>query len=295
MTTGLSVAFTETYQIALTLLWLLLWVKYRGRWPFYLATLGITVICCLIHHTFCCTLFPLYAGLFIYDIVGTKQIHTNNLVGYGGICFLMLVLLIVIWQFSRMTIDIDQLNAWLEEHAAVNAYECSREAHDSYYYMSNSENRANMAPFFTWRVRYGELFWTILLLSPLLFSVYYPWVRASRTAPTKLAAWRYRMVWILITALTLPVFFMATDYSRWFICYFFGMFVTTVSVITIGDRPLRCSILRMFRWFTKHPVISVALIIYLVSLHCTPFDQTISQFGLQEAVDLWNFIKGAIA
>ena len=292
MSIGLSVAFAETYQIALTILWVLLWTRYRGEWPFYIATLLVAVTCCLLHHTFCCTLFPVYVGLFIYDIINHNSIKVKETIGYGIICIVLLGLLVIIWKFSQMTVSIDQLNEWFKSHAAVDAYECSREAHVAYYYQSNAENRANVAHLLTWEYRYGELFLTILLLSPLLIAAYYPWIRASHTAPTKLSSWRYRVIWILMTLLTLPIFFMATDYNRWFVCYFFSLFAVTVALISLGDRALCAATSRMYRWFAKHPIIATSLAIYIISFHCTPFDQTKNLYGLQEAMDLWDFLKG---
>ena len=294
MSSGLSVAFTETYQITLTLLWLIIWMKQRGRWPFYIATLLIAVTCCLIHHTFCCTLFPLYVGLFLYDIFGRKGLEIKPFVCYGVICSILLALLILIWKYSTMTIDIDQLNDWFNKHVAVNAYECSREAHNSYYYMTNAENRASMTSFFTWGRRYGELLCSIILLFPLLVVMYYPWIRASHIAPTQLSSWRYRLVWILVTGLTLPIFFIATDYNRWFVCFFFSMFAVTIATLSAGDQLVVGSTKKMLKFFTTHPAVAFALMIYLFGLHTTPFDQKNSEYGLQEAIDIWHFTKGVL-
>lgn len=288
MTSGLSVAFAETYQISWTLLWLLLWIKYRGRWPFYLATLFIAVICCLHHHTFCCELFPLYVGLFAYDIVEYNGLNIKNTIGYGIVCTVLLVLLVVIWRFSQMTIDIDQLNEWFKTHAAVDAYECSREAQTGYYYMTNDENRASMASYFTWNHRYGEFVVSIILMSPLLFTIYYPWIRASHSAPSRLLSWRYRLTWILITIITLPIFFMATDYNRWFICFFFSMFAATIAVVALGDTTFTNAIRKMSISFIKHPYCAFVLAIYVIGLHCTPFG---AEYSLREALHLWNFIQ----
>lgn len=292
MTSELSVAFTETYQIVLTLVWLLLWVRYRGKWLFYIATLLVATTCCLQHHTFCCTLFPLYVGLFAYDIIGSNRLHTNKMIVYGSICFILLGILFVIWKFSQMTIGIEELNDWLKEHASVDAFEGSRQAQTAYYYQTNAENREAISEMFSWRFRYGELFWSIVLMLPLLVTVYYPWVRASHTASSKLSAWRYRLVWILITILTVPIFCMAIDYSRWFICYFFSMFAATMAVISTKDRPLSAALSRMYRWFSNHPFFSVALVLYLIGLHCTSYHE--GDFGLREAIKLWSFIKGVL-
>jgi hypothetical protein len=264
-------------------------MKYRGKWPFFVFTLFIAIICCLQHHIFCCTLFPLYVGLFVYDIVERKRLNIKNLVGYGSICAVLLGLLFAIWKYSCTTISIDQLNDWFHEHVAVNAYEPNREAQRAYYYMTNDENREFVATVLNWKHRYGELLWSLILMTPLLATVYYPWVRASHTAPSRLSCWKYRLVWFSISALTLPVFFMASDYNRWFICFFFAMFAVTVAVLAIGDHPLSAATLRMLRWLTKHPVCTVSLIIYLVALHCSP---SYGPYGLLEAMDLWKFLQG---
>ena len=292
MTSELSVAFTETYQIALTLLWLLLWMKYRGRWPFFMATLLIATICTLQHHTFCCTLFPLYVGLFAYDIIDHYRINTKNMIAYGSICFILIGILFVIWKYSQMTISIDELNDWLKGHASADAYECSRQAQTAYYYQTNAENREAISKMLSWRHRYGELFWSIVLMLPLLITIYYPWVRASHIAQSKLSACRYRSVWVLTSILTTPIFCMAIDYSRWFICFFFCMFAVTMTVVSANDRPLSVAISRMYRWFSNHPILTVALVLYLIGLHCTSFHE--GNYGLREAIKLWNFIKGII-
>lgn len=289
MSSGLTNIFIETYQITFTLLWILLWTKHRGQWLFYIFTLIISLICCLLHHTFCCTLFPLYIGLFAYDIIGRNEINLKHLIGYGMICALLLGLLVIIWKFSQMNIGIDLLNEWFKSHVAVDAYESSRQAQTAYYYQTNAENRAAIAHVLSWGYRYGELLCSLLLLSPLLIAVYYPWIRASHTAPTKLSAWRYRLVWILITMITIPVFFIAIDYSRWFVCLFFSMFVATMAAINIGDKHITAAGLRMARFFKTHPIITISLVIYLLGLHITPYSD---QYGLKEGIDLWYFIKG---
>ena len=289
MSSGLSVAFIETYQIALTLLWLIIWMKYRGRWPFYFATLLIAVTCCLIHHTFCCTLFPLYVSLFVYDIIDNKNLEIKTFVCHGLICSILLALLILIWKYSTMTIDIDQLNDWFNKHVAVNAYECSREAQTAYYYMSNDENYASQSHLLNWGRRFGELSCSILMMLPILVMIYYPWVRASHTAPTRLSAWKYRLIWILITALTSPIFFIATDYSRWLVCFFMSMFASTMAALSIGDKYIIAAALKMTRFLEKHPIITISLVIYILGLHITPYSD---QYGLKEGIDLWYFVKG---
>jgi len=291
MNTGLSVAFIETYQIALTLLWLIIWINHRGNWPFYIATLLISATCCLLHHTFCCTLFPLYVGLFAYDIISRNKINKKNLIGYGAICCILLGLLISIWQFSHMTINIDQLNEWLKEHVAVDIYEGGRDGQTPYYYMTNNENRAWGAKALTLKYLYGELLWSLILMSPLLIIIYYPWFRASLTAPTRLLSWRYRLVWILITIITLPIFFMATDYNRWFVGFFLSMFSVTIAVLSNNDRILFAAVLKMVRWFKKYPIFLLSIILYISSLHSTP---SLNNYGLEEAIKLWDFLKGLI-
>jgi CDP-diglyceride synthetase len=187
-----------------------------------------------------------------------------------------------------MNIGIGQLNEWFKSHAAVDAYENSRQAQTSYYYQTNAENRAAIAHVLSWGYRYGELIWSLLLMSPLLIAVYYPWIRASHTAPTKLSAWRYRLVWILITIITIPVFCFAIDYSRWLVCFFFSMFASTIAVLTIRDKNLTAAVLRMNRYFKAHPIAIISLVIYMLGMHITPYS---NQYGLKEGIDLWYFIK----
>ena len=266
----MGIYFIETYQFILTFIWLLLFLRYREQWFFYLITALIAITACLIHHTFCCTIFPLYAALFLYDILEGGKINWRKVLGYGLVCVAMLALLIIIWTRSHMNIDIETLSARIGERVDPDAYyrwEDSDAALYILFYASNALNR-QMA-FSQWGAAnmYFELVLTFFLTLPFILVFCYPWFMAAKKTESLLSKWRYRLVPIVITILTLPIFFMATDYSRWFVGYFFSLFAVNMVALALGDKPLTKSWRSVLSFFRHKPWIALVLIVYAIQLH----------------------------
>ena len=279
--TGMSVIFMETYQLILVVAWLLAYLRWHGRSGFYAFTLVLCVVCGLIHHTFCCTLMPLVAAMLIYDLWDQGRFSWRRLAWTAAIGVAMGILLGSIWLFSRMNLSQEELSARLAATVAPNAYEADPYVLEVLYYQSNSGNRDASLEVLT-RYRQPELVLSLLLLLPLLAVLYWPWVRAARKAENH--AWRYRLAYLSITLLTMPIFFMATDYGRWFVCWFFGLVVLTLVALTRRDALVAEAVDALYAYFRTHWWVALLLAIYLLGLHALSFE------GLKEAINIRQFL-----
>ena len=270
----LAIYFIDTYHFILTFIWLLVFMRYRGKWFFHLITALIAVTACLIHHTFCCTLFPLFVALFIYDILDSGRIEWHKAIYYSLICATLFVLLIIIWTQSHMNVDIDTLSARIGERVDPDAYyrwENTDSALFVMFYASNDLNRQIAFSMLSATNLYIELALTILFMSPFLLLLWKPWFTAAKKVDSILLKWRYRLIPIVISVLTLPIFFMATDYSRWFAGYFFSLFAVTMVVLALGDKPMIHAWKQVLSYFRGRPWVALILIVYAIQLHMNFF------------------------
>lgn len=275
----MSLYFTETYTLALTLAWLMLYVACPRRWWYYLLTAAISVTACLIHHTFCCTFFPLMAALMLHDSMPEGRIDWRRALPYGLICAALAVLLGAIWMFSHMNIDYETLHQSVLDRTTEDAYGRGSLMYD-YFYKSNSEN--SRLGFITWEKRLPmEFALTLLMLLPALAVLAWPWVAAARIAPRH--KWRYWGVLAADVLMTLPMFVMATDYGRWWTALCFTLFALPLAAAARGDQPLREALAAMYDFFRRHLLLAVVLIVYLLQL--APHPQ-FPYFGIQQAMRL---------
>lgn len=289
---ALAPLFMETHQIVLVLAWCVLFVRCRKTLFYYPATLIIAAAGILIHHTFCCTLFPLMAAMFVYDILSEERPQRGKIVAYGLISLVLLLIFVAIWRFSEMNIDFETLCqrlskridpniilGWDEEGQGTRAVKY-------YYYMTNAENRAmNEELLGILRI---DLAFTVLLLSPLIAIFWYPWISAARATRDK--PWvsvRYILILLVSTLLTVPVFFMATDYSRWLFCYFLCQYLLLTLMTITDDKPIKGALLRLWLFAKRYWYLSAAVVTWLTFfVHNTAWD------GLYEAIALRNFVLG---
>lgn len=275
----MSLYFTETYTLALTLAWLMLYVACPRRWWYYLLSAAIAVTACLIHHTFCCTFFPLMAALMLHDSLPEGRIDWRRALPYGLICAALAVLLGAIWMFSHMNIDYETLHQSVLDRTTEDAYGRGSLMYD-YFYKSNSEN--SRVGFITWEKRLPmEFALTLLMLLPALAVLAWPWVAAARIAPRH--KWRYWGVLAADVLMTLPMFVMATDYGRWWTALCFTLFALPLAAAARGDQPLREALAAMYGFFRRHLLLAVVLIVYLLQL--APHPQ-FPYFGMQQAMRL---------
>ena len=270
----LAVYFIDTYHFILTFIWLLLFMRYRGKWHFYIITAIISVAACLIHHTFCCTLFPLFVALFLYDTFDGANNNWRKAIAYSAICVIMLALLVIIWTQSHMNVDIETLSARIGERVDPDAYyrwEDTDSALFVIFYASNDLNREIAFNMLSARDLCFDMVLTIILMLPFLILFWKPWYMAAKRVEKPLLKWRYRLIPIVISVITLPIFFMATDHSRWFAGYFFSLFAVTMVALALGDKPLTHSWRDILSYFHRRPWIVLVLIVYAIQMHLNFF------------------------
>lgn len=277
----LSVGFMETYMMVLTLVWLLLYLRWRGQWHFYLSTLIIAAAGIMIHHSYACLFFPLMVALFIYDTLEENGINWKKGVAYGGICLALLVLFVCIWKFHHMNIDMETLYADIRQRAAPDACEWNKDELHIRYYISQSENRA-MA--FGHTHRYPELALSMLMLAPIFVVFYWPWVRAYKSSHN----WRYLLMPLSITMLVLPSFFMITDYSRLWTAWFFMLILALMTLTALKDHALQTALKDMLQLGKKHWWLATMLLVYAFQLHVLGYD------GLREAIEWRRFVANLL-
>lgn len=277
----LSVGFMETYMMVLTMVWLLLYLRWRGQWHFYLSTLIIAAAGIMIHHTYACLFFPLMVALFIYDTLGEHGIDWKKGLAYGGICLAMLVLFVCIWKFHHMNIDMESLYADIRQRAAPDACEWNKDELHIRYYIGQSENRA-MA--FQHGHRYSELVLSLLMLAPIFAIFYWPWTRAYNICRQP----RYLLMPLVITVLALPTFFMVTDYSRLWTAWFFMLIMLLMAMVSLKDNALQAALKDMLLMAKRHWWLTAMLLVYAFQLHVQGYD------GLREAIELRRFVAALL-
>ena len=279
--THLSMCFMETYQLLLVLLWLALYVKCRGTWYYYLATPLVAILGCLIHHTFCCTLLPLMIGLVLFDTFQNGRLHRGRGTFYAVSLLLLLALFVALWLFSGMNIGQEELCARIAARANQDVLP-DRDGLRMLYFLSNAENSAGA---FT-AARAWQFAVELLLMLPLLVLLATPWVVAARQTYDRIERLRY---WLPLAAqlLVVPVFFMATDYSRWWVCWTFSLAMMPMAAFATGDKGMSVALQTLWQWMKRRWYLPLMLAIYLMQLHNSDrqfFD------GMKESADLIGFI-----
>ncbi len=279
--THLSMCFMETYQLLLVLLWLALYVKRRNTWYYYLATPLVAILGCLIHHTFCCTLLPLMIGLVLFDTFQNGRLHRGRGTFYAVSLILLLALFVALWLFSGMNIGQEELYARIAARANQDVLP-DRDGLRMLYFLSNAENSAGA---FT-AARAWQFAVELLLMLPLMALLATPWVVAARQTYDRIERLRY---WLPLAAqlLVVPVFFMATDYSRWWVCWTFSLAMMPMAAFATGDKGMSVALQTLWQWMKRRWYLPLMLAIYLMQLHNSDrqfFD------GMKESADLISFI-----
>ena len=279
--THLSMCFMETYQLLLVLLWLALYVKRRSTWYYYLATPLVAILGCLIHHTFCCTLLPLMIGLVLFDTFQNGRLHRGRGTFYAVSLLLLLALFVALWLFSGMNIGQEELYARIAARANQDVLP-DRDGLRMLYFLSNAENSAGA---FT-AARAWQFAVELLLMLPLMALLATPWVVAARQTYDRIERLRY---WLPLAAqlLVVPVFFMATDYSRWWVCWTFSLAMMPMAAFATGDKGMSVALQTLWQWMKLRWYLPLMLAIYLMQLHNSDrqfFD------GMKESADLIGFI-----
>lgn len=210
--------YADIWLYLATLIFLLLYLNHRNKWWYWPATLIIVIAACLTHHIFCCTFFPMFAALFLYDTLSNNSISLPKSFGYLGICICIGGLFLAIWFFGRNTMDIDTIYDQVSQRTNC---VCTKERlYFHWLYGSNAENIQAMWDMGQFPWRYYQFLPVLILLSPMLALFCAPWIMAIK-ATKGVEKIKYLAMFLLPTLLILPMFAVATDYSRWFYSLFF--------------------------------------------------------------------------
>lgn len=276
----LSMCFMETYMLLLVILWLLLYVRHRGTWYYYVATLVVPIACCLIHITFCCILFPLILGLMIFDVLGDDRLSRMKAIAYATVLVSLAALFLVLWHWGGMTIDLDTLYDRIASRANQDVLP-SKDGLRMLYYTSNTGT--------SWLAGFSIRFVVELLIyAPLLTLLGAPWVIAARKATRRSEKLRYWLPLLAVLLLTLPIFFRATDYSRWWVCWTFSMAVLPMAALATGDKGLSSAMKTLGEYLKKLWWIPVFVIVFMLQFHVSDrmfFD------GLKESELLLDYVS----
>lgn len=285
----MSTTSLETWQWVLLLGWLLLFLSAPRKWWYYILTLLIATAGILIHHTFCCTFLPVMLGLFFYESFSGGQFQKRAAIAYGTICFLLLGLFIALWSFSTMNLPQEELRALIRGRASSDACIDSEMLMKFYYYLSSSDNFQQYwisKPGF-YRTKMIELGLSMILLAPLFITLLWPWFSAARRENEKARRRLYYAMGLLPTLLTLPLFFVVADYGRDWTALSFTLLAVPLAVVARGDKALGASLMRMWDWICRHPIVCLALMVYLLQLHPSgPHNGYGPGAGLYEALEL---------
>ncbi|MBR6291877.1 MAG: hypothetical protein IKR33_03645 [Bacteroidales bacterium] len=282
--TGMSVIFMETYQLIFVLVWLLLFINYhQNRW-FNIVTILLVFVCVLIHHTFCCVLFPLVVALLVYEMFEGEQLSKRGLIWASSVCVATALLLASIWLFSRMNIPIDTLRARLDMKAEPGILTQEPCALEMLYYMSNSGNAIYNSDYL-YNQKLLEFLMTVVLLSPLFAVLLFPMIYATQRTKKSPLKWRYIIMCIVLIFFPLPIFFLATDYGRWFTGWLFCLLATTCVMNAIHDRYFNEASAKLYSFFKCNYWLALLLVVWLGSLHTLSFE------GLNEAILARKFLS----
>ncbi len=255
----LSMCFMETYMLLLVLMWLLLYVRHRNTWYYYAATLIVPLACCLIHITFCCILFPLMLGLMLFDAIEDDKVSRAKTIAYGTVLAAIAVLFLVLWHWGGMSIDLDSLYNRIASRANQDVLP-SKDGLKMLYYTTNTGT--------SWVAGFSVRFVVeLLFMLPLLLLLSAPWIVASRNAGTRIQKARYCLPVLMVVVLTLPIFFRATDYSRWWVCWTFSLAMLPLAATATGDSGLAGALKTLAGYFKKRWYLPLLLVVYLLQFH----------------------------
>lgn len=254
--------YADIWLYLATLIFLLLYLNHRNSWWYWPATLIIVIAACLTHHIFCCTFFPLFAALFLYDTLSNNRISLSKSFGYLGICTCIGGLFLAIWFFGSNSIDIDTIYDQVSQRTNC---VCTKERlYFHWLYGSNTENIQAMWDVGQFPWRYYQFLPVLILLSPMLALFCAPWIMAIK-ATKGIEKIKYLAMLLLPTMLILPMFAVATDYSRWYYSLFFCYIMMLLMLHGLNDKVINTQLQRLFEYLKKNWIITFLLIVYLSS------------------------------
>lgn len=209
---------------------------------------------------------PLMAALIVWDTVQDGKPVPHKLVVYGLIVLIETAVFGAVWLCSSMNVDADTLNASIIARTEPGTcwHEESGNGLRLLYYMTNRENMAANVTLFPHR--YREFMLSLVLLSPVVAFLQGPLFMAairSRKGWQRLARWSMPLA---VNLMTIPIFFVATDYTRFFVCWFFVQFALPYVLLVLHDRPTMVCYGRMWHLVKNHAGYAICLLAITMAL-----------------------------
>jgi hypothetical protein len=255
--------FIDVFLYLLTLAFVFIYIKYRGKWFYYFSTTLIVLAGCLIHHIFCCLFSPLFFALFINEVYSNNQLHVKEFVVYGIITLMLIILFCLIWFFSS-PVDID---AVYEQVCSRTNGVCFKEKIVfQWLYGSNHENYLSMWEQGNFPLRYHQFLPVIVLMSPIIALFCSPWIMAITKAVKGIQRRKYLLMFLAQNLLFLPIFVIATDYFRWWYAWFFCQIVMMLTMYKIKDTFFSTQMQIVFSVLKRNWIMTLLLIVYIWSI-----------------------------
>jgi len=277
----------DFYLATATLLFLYLFIRHRGTWYYYILTLIIICLASLLHHIFCNIFFPLFFALFIYDIYSERIHVTQKTVYYLTISLLLSLLFFSIVFFSKMNIGFESLYSYLQERStdSTSALSLKGALYYEYYAKIPEHYIAYVQPVLKYNIaRFGL---TIIVLSPLLFLFWTPWILAIHHSTDKREKWCYILMQLFIHLIILPAYLMAIDYDRWNCAYCFIQFCLILVLYYLEEKTFVEQVDKLICMLKQHLAAVLLMIIYISSIELpsgnstlTIVDKICNKFGL---------------
>lgn len=256
--------FIDVFLYLITIAFIFVFIKCRGKWYYYVGTAVIVLAGSLIHHIFCCLFFPLIVALFISEIFADNKFHFNRLIYYGVISLLLLLLFCAIW-FLSSPMDIDVL---YESVCSRTTGVCIKERTVfQWLYGSNNENYMAMWENGEFPTRYYQFFPSVVFMSPIIGLFCAPWFLSIKNAEEGVQRIKYLLMFFAQTFLFFPIFIIATDYFRWWYAWFFGQVVLILTLYKVKDAHFINQLETVFNWMKRNWIITILLIVYSCSIH----------------------------
>lgn len=253
----------DFYLLNLTLLYVYLFLTHRGTWYYYLLTIFILCIACLIHHIFCNIFFPLIFACFLYDAFmagSTVEVRKRSFV-YGLITLGLFALFMSIVLWGKMNVDFETYYQSLQSRSDSISLS-SREALYYEFYASLTDHiSAYVLPI--WKYNIARFVLTFLILFPLFAMFLLPWIMAVRHAANKRERWCYLLMQICFHIIILPAYAFAVDYQRWTYAYCFCQFVLLFVVLYRRDTTMTSQCEKIYLWALNHKAISLFAVAYV--------------------------------
>lgn len=260
----ISGACVDFYLCTATLCFLYLFLNYRGKWYYYVATVVILCVACLTHHIFCNIYFPLVFALFLYDIFTDEKNRKKNILLYSLITICLFLLFCAIAFFSTMNVDYETYRQYLQTRTqTIDALSWDSAIYYELYAKLPEHLEAYVKPI--WKYNIARFVLTLIIFAPLFLMFWIPWILAIKNAQNKTEKWCYMLMQIALHVIILPAYIMAVDYQRWTYAYLFCQICLSGVLLYMNDTTFVLQCQKIIKFAQQHTAIFFLLAMYICS------------------------------